>query len=197
MPSSQSHQLRIFLCHSSGDKPAVRQLRHRLQESGYEPWLDEEDLLPGQKWEQEIPKAVRNSDVVLVCLSQESVTKQGYVQKEIKLALDAADQRPDGTIFLIPVRLSDCNIPERLREWQWVDLFEDRGYDRLLHALGSVTSPAQPPRQGSSFLAALFQRKAEPRSASAQHDLFAVDHIRVVIPEIGYSISRVRETSTA
>jgi DNA-binding XRE family transcriptional regulator len=41
--------LQIFLCHSSGDKNTVRALYQRLKrEPGISPWLDEENLLPGQ-----------------------------------------------------------------------------------------------------------------------------------------------------
>lgn len=69
--------LRIFLCHSSGDKPKVRDLYERLLAEGFDPWLDEEKLLPGQKWKTEIPKAVRASDVVIVCLSRSAVNKAG------------------------------------------------------------------------------------------------------------------------
>lgn len=127
--------LRVFLCHSSGDKERVRQLHERLARDGFAPWLDEEDLLPGQNWEAEIIKAVRSSEVVLVCLSASSVTKQGFVQKEIKIALDVADEKPDGTVYIIPLRLEDCGVPERLRKWQWVNFFEPKGYDRLLNSL--------------------------------------------------------------
>lgn len=131
--------LKVFLCHSSGDKPAVRDLYNRLRSAAdyISPWLDEEDLLPGQRWEDEIPRAVRGSDVVLVCLSRESVTKSGYVQKEIKDALDVADRQPEGTIFLIPARLEECEIPDRLRHLHYVNLFEERGFERLIRALAS------------------------------------------------------------
>jgi hypothetical protein len=131
----QPRLLRVFLCHSSGDKPAVRDLYRRLRADGFQPWLDEEELLPGQDWDHEIRRAVRAADAILVCLSCESVTKAGYVQKEIRFALDVADEQPEGTIFLIPLKLEECEIPERLRRWQWVDLFEEEGYERLLRAL--------------------------------------------------------------
>lgn len=130
-----SQPLRIFLCHSSGDKPAVRELYRRLLKDGFRPWLDEEDLLPGQNWQQEISKAVRASDVIVVCLSRASINKSGYVQKEIKFALDVADQQPDGTLFLIPVKLEECDLPEQLRQWHWVNLFEEKGYERLAKSL--------------------------------------------------------------
>ncbi len=40
--------LRVFLCHSSRVKAAVRKLYALLQSDGFDPWLDEEDILPGQ-----------------------------------------------------------------------------------------------------------------------------------------------------
>ncbi len=130
-----SRSLRVFLCHSSNDKPAVRDLYHRLRRHTIDPWLDEENLLPGQDWEREIPRAVRNCDVVIVCLSRGSISKKGYIQKEIKYALDVADEQPEGAIFLIPLKLEDCDTPERLCRWQWVNLFEEKGYQRLMLAL--------------------------------------------------------------
>jgi hypothetical protein len=132
--------LQVFICHSSGDKPAARDLYARLKGDGYQPWLDEENLLPGQDWESEIRKAVKNSHVVVVCLSKGSVTKTGFGQKEIKVALDVADEQPANTIFIIPARLEDCDVPERLRKWHWVDLFETMGYTKLLASLAHRAS---------------------------------------------------------
>jgi len=132
--------LRVFLCHSSADKPAVRDLYQRLLADGADPWLDEEKILPGQDWELEIKKAVRESDAVIVCLTHGSVTREGFVQKEIKEALDVADQKPEGTIFVIPLKLEECIVPDRLRRWQWVNLFEQRGYEKLMCALWARAS---------------------------------------------------------
>lgn len=127
--------LQVFLCHSSKDKPTVRKLFHQIRLAGMTPWLDEINLLPGQDWEAEIKKAVRDSDIVIVFLSQESVSKKGFVQKEIRFALDVADEQPDGTIYIIPARLEPCDVPERLHRWHWVDLFEDSGVEKLFAAL--------------------------------------------------------------
>lgn len=127
--------LRIFLCHASDDKAVVRDLYDRLVSDGMQPWLDEKDILPGQDWELEITKAIKESDVVIVCLSKSAVNKRGFVQREIKFALDVADEQPEGTIFLIPLRLDECEVPHRLRDRQWVDYFEPGGYLRLIAAL--------------------------------------------------------------
>ena len=93
--------LSVFLCHASDDKSVVRELYEKLQRDGFDPWLDEENLFPGQDWKYEITRAVRDSDAVLVCLSKHSVSKTGYVQKEIKVALEVADEQPEGAIFII------------------------------------------------------------------------------------------------
>jgi hypothetical protein len=128
-------QPKVFLCHSSADKSRVRALRRQLLDDGCQTWLDEEDILPGQDWDLEIRRAIRASDIVLVCLSRVSINKVGYLQKEIRSVLDVADEQPEGTIFVIPARLEPCEVPDRLRRWQWVDLFEDTGYPRLLRAV--------------------------------------------------------------
>jgi hypothetical protein len=75
---------------------------------------------------------------VIVFLSKSSTTKRGYVQKEIKAALDIADEQPEGSIFVIPARLDDCPVPDRLSRWQWVDVITDDGVARLLSALAKV-----------------------------------------------------------
>src|SRR5215217_7926560 len=133
--SSLQSTLTVFLCHSSGDKPRVRDLYQRLRAAGIAPWLDEEDPLPGEHWEQEIPQAVERADVVLACLSRASVTKEGYVQKAIGYALDMAEEKAEGVIYLIPARFEEVEVPHRLQQWQRVDLFEERGFERLMVAL--------------------------------------------------------------
>lgn len=125
----------IFMCHASGDKTDVRKFYRRLTQDGFNVWFDEERLLPGQRWEPEIGKAVRGSEAVIVCLSTKSVSKTGFVQKEIRLALDAADEKPEDSVFLIPARLEECGVPDRLAAFQWVDLFTENGYERLVRAL--------------------------------------------------------------
>jgi hypothetical protein len=136
LAANTSRPLRIFLCHSSSDKAVVSALFERLSDDGgFEPWLDSKKLLPGQDWHFEITKAVRGSDVVLVCLSRASINKEGYIQRELKLALDVAEEKPDGTIFIIPTKLEECSVPSRLTRWQWVDLFEAEGYEKMLLAL--------------------------------------------------------------
>jgi cold shock CspA family protein len=133
-------KLRVFLCHASQDNPIVDDLYNRLLAEGWvDPWLDKEKLLPGQDWDTEIEKAVETADAVIVCLSNNSVTKTGYVQKELRFVLDIADEKPEEEIFVIPIRLDECTVPRRLKKWQYVDYFpakqEFQSFHRLLKAL--------------------------------------------------------------
>jgi formylglycine-generating enzyme required for sulfatase activity len=132
---SSERKLKVFLCHSSGDKPAMRELYQRLQADGFTPWLDEEDLLPGHEWEKEIPQAIRAAEAIIVSLSPGSITKEGYAQKEIVDALTVAEEKPEGTLFIFPLMLEECQIPLRLGRWHAGRLFAERGYERLVQAL--------------------------------------------------------------
>ena len=142
--SSDNPRLIIFLCHSSSNKEYVRELYRKLSLEGYDVWLDEEKILPGKIWEPEIVRALRESHVVIVCLSNNSITKTGFVQKEIAIALDLLQQQPEGSIYLIPAKIEDCKTPERLSRLQFVRIDEDNGYRRLLASLQQRAQELEP-----------------------------------------------------
>jgi hypothetical protein len=119
-------KLKVFLCHASEDKPIVRQIYRQLVSIDWlDPWLDEEKLLPSQDWNLEIEKAVEAAEAVIVCVSSVSVAKEGYVQKELRRVLNIALEKPEGAIFVIPVRLDDCELPRQLNDRQSLKYFPD------------------------------------------------------------------------
>ena len=138
---STNSKLSPFLCYAKENSTGVREFRERLRaESWVDPWFDEEDILPGQMWEGSVTDAVHNSHAVIIFLSSIAIRTEGFFHKELKLALDAAAEKPDGTIFIIPIRLDECEVPERLRPYQYVDYFgdaehKDRVYSSLIKAL--------------------------------------------------------------
>ncbi len=134
MSDESKRPLKVFLCHAHGDKDAVRALYQRLAREEVDAWLDKSRLLPGQDWAVEIRKAVAQSDVVIVCLSKQ-FNQEGFRQKEVRIALEAADLKPPETIFIIPIRLEECEVPDSLNRWHWVNLYEKDGFRALLRAL--------------------------------------------------------------
>jgi hypothetical protein len=130
-----------FLCYSKENVATIRQLAERLKTEGWiDPWFDEEDILPDQKWEDRVVSAVRESHAVIVLLSKIAVESEGFFHKELTLALDTAEEKPEGTIFIIPIRLDICDVPQRLTQYQYVDYFGDeiqkeRVYNNLMASL--------------------------------------------------------------
>ncbi len=162
MTDNPKRPLKVFLCHAHSDAAEVRALYARLKSDGVDAWLDKENIIAGQDWDFEIRKAVRESDIVIVCLSRQ-FNQKGYRQNEVRAALEEASLQPEGEIFIIPARLEECDYLESLRRFHGVDLFEDRGYEFLMRALrlraqkigaelqskkswlGSFTSPVKKP----------------------------------------------------
>jgi hypothetical protein len=132
-----SRPLKVFVSYASEDKGSVLSLVRKLRKDKFDPWLDIAGLKPGQDWEFEIHRAMLESDAILLCLSARSLEKRGFVQKERLIALDLAQEQPEGTIFVIPVMLENVTPPASLRKLQWTRLFERGGYSRLVDALRS------------------------------------------------------------
>ena len=143
---------------------------------GYDVWLDEKNLLPGQDWNLEIGKAIREADAVIVVLSPKMVKKEGYIQKELKLALDFYDEKPEGEIYVIPALLEECEIPRALRSLQYVDLRQNDSGQRLINALNERAlslSKKQivPPRISESIVGKLPKASQSPIKPINQEQL--------------------------
>jgi hypothetical protein len=134
MPQSK-RQAQLFLIYAHSDKKAVRKLYHRITRNHIKAWLDEKELFPGQNWKYEIRQAILRSNFVIVCLSMQFNKQGGFRHEELQLALEKARSFPDGEIFIIPARLEKCDLPEPLRQWQCVDLFEPDGFSKLMSVL--------------------------------------------------------------
>lgn len=131
-----ARRLRVFISYAKEDKVSAEKLRSQLTSEGIDVWIDEEKLMGGKDWKLEIQKEIRDSHIILILLSTTAVSKIGFIQKEIRIALDYADEHPEGAVYLIPVRLDECEVPIRISErFQWVDLFKPNGYKKLIDSL--------------------------------------------------------------
>jgi hypothetical protein len=101
MPSKQP---KVFISYAREDVGPARRLFDSLTEAGAEPWLDVENLLPGQHWELEIEKAIKQTDFVIALLSSKSMRKRGFMQQELRSALSTLDEIPEGDVFLKEAR---------------------------------------------------------------------------------------------
>lgn len=140
-PKPVENKLVPFLCYAKENQTVVREFGQRLKSEGWiDPWFDEEDILPGQIWQDSVVNAVRQSHAVIVFLSKIAIASEGFFQKELKLALDTAAEKPDGTIFIIPICIDNCDVPDILLRYQYVNYFGDdqhkeRVYSSLIASL--------------------------------------------------------------
>ena len=82
-------------------------------------------------------------------LSSKALSKEGFVQKELKTALEILDYLPSGRAFVIPARIDDCEpADEKLQDIHWADLFPsyEDGLSKILKALAPnrAETPTQP-----------------------------------------------------
>ena len=176
MPSSSpDNTVRLFLSYTREDFDAVSALYDRLEVLGLHPWMDKRDLLPGQRWREAIVREVKQTDLVLICLSPQAVDKRGFFQREIRTALDAWQDKRQADIYLIPVRLAACEVPEEVAEFNWVDLYEEDGWKLLLRAIEAAARSIGRPVPVELAEALASKRKQPPRSpAEAPPDPAAI-----------------------
>jgi len=135
-----SEQVQVFISYCREDLGIAKKLYVDLKNAGLEPWLDTEDLLPGQLWKTAIDKAIRESSYFLVLLSFNSVTKEkGFINNEIKKALESFQTFNPSKIYIIPVRIDNCEPNhEELYALQWTDIFHPYSYDEGLKKILKV-----------------------------------------------------------
>ena len=116
--------------------------------------MDKERIRAGEEWGLTISKAIEKSSYFIALLSKNSVGKRGFVQKELRKALDLLGEFPPDGIFVIPVRL-DHSEPQhqQLSKLHRVDLFlsYDNGLARICEAM-DLQVPDKEPENHSRVL---------------------------------------------
>lgn len=188
LDGASNRRLRVFLCYAAVDEASVRIVYKYLQEEETAPWLDGENLLPGENIELEVEKAINKSDVVLIFLSKAAFNdkQSNSFIRQIKLINKVAKGLLDESIFRIPVKIDeDFEIPLslKLNKLTYYNLaklarnnFKEEGYTKLRQALQTRAAELgvklgkneQPPqrisaRKALSFTTASFLGNTEPK----------------------------------
>lgn len=161
---------KVFLSYARCDVAEVDRLYGALVRASCRPWMDKYNLFGGENWPAVIEREIPTSDLVILCLSRESCKKRGYFRAEIGLALRKLDELLNSDIYLIPVRLEQCEIPEELRHLNCIDLFLDGGMANLEKSI----------REG-------FRRRADPESDESR----ATSSTLITFPFEEASIARI------
>jgi hypothetical protein len=138
---------RPFISYAREDVEVARRLCRDLEQLGAQPWLDVHDLVGGQEWEHAIEDAIRGCTHVIALMSRHSINKRGYVQRELRHAINVLEELPPGSVFLVPLRLDDTEPRhQRLKELHWIDFTGDYalGLTRLGESLDLVRTRIDP-----------------------------------------------------
>ncbi len=134
---------KVFISYAKEDCIAAEKLYRDLKAvPNIEAWFDKECLKPGMKWPPAIRKAIRESEFFIALFSKNSSNRRGFVNTELNQALEILNQMPEGKIYLIPIRLEECDPPhESLREIQYEDFFPDwgKGFNKILSVINPVS----------------------------------------------------------
>jgi len=126
----------VFISYTSGDRDRVEPIADALIASGVDAWMDKKRLKAGQNWDFEIRRALDKAALLVVFLSDKSVTKRGYIQREIRLALEKAEEKLVDDIYLIPVLLDEnVTVPDLIKDLQFIRYDDEAFQEHLLDAV--------------------------------------------------------------
>ena len=115
-------QFDVFLSDNAKDKPRVRRLAERLKQAGLRVWFDEWNVRSGDIIALKVDEGLEQSRVLLLCISPNALAS-GWVALERSTAIHR-DPSNEGRRF-IPLLLADCDLPDTLRRYKYVDFREE------------------------------------------------------------------------
>ena len=136
-------QRHTFISYSRINKEFALKLARELRAAGFPIWLDQLDIPTGARWDDEIEKALRECGIFMVILTPASIASDN-AKDEIGYAIDHGKR-------ILPVLLEHCEIPLRLRRFQYVD------FTRMNYSEGA--------KSAKELLARLIEEKSTPAPA--------------------------------
>ena len=141
---------KVFISYVKENTEIVDRLYQELKSYGIQVWLDRKDLAPGLRWKREIRRAIQQGAFFIACFSKEyDVRDRTYMNEELTIAIEELRQRPVDQAWFIPIKLNECEIPDRdigggetLRDLQYVNLYDD--WDGNLQRILKIVQPESP-----------------------------------------------------
>ena len=147
---------RVFVSYVKDNSKEVERICEKLHQNGIEYWLDRVKIEPGKLWKQAIRDAINRGAFFLACFSKEYTERtETYMNVELLLGIDLLKTKPYNSGWLIPVKLSPCEIPphdiganKTLQDLHYLNFHED--WDTEMNRLLDVIKREEPPEQSES-----------------------------------------------
>jgi len=98
----------VFISYSRNDSITAKDLANKCKHYSLKTWLDEEQLRPGDNWQERMEKAIKTCNVAIIIISNDTL-RSNHVNKEWSLICEEKWNRPD--IKIIVLKLDDAKIP--------------------------------------------------------------------------------------
>ena len=128
--------LNVFISYAKENQTIAENYYSWLEKEGFSPWLDIKKLKGGQNWELEIDRALQKANVVMLLMSSTSVSKRGFVQREVKDALDNLRYKRPEDIYIIPIKIEQCDVPDYIsNKIQFIDNINNENFEHIKNSL--------------------------------------------------------------
>lgn len=112
----------VFISYSHHDRTFANRLAKDLKLAGFSVWWDGWEIKVGHSIIKKVSEGISKSAYLAVILSPNSV-KSDFVQRELELAL--MGQLSSKKIVVLPLLISDCEVPTFLTVIKWADFRSD------------------------------------------------------------------------
>jgi hypothetical protein len=139
---------RVLISYTSGTKPLAEELAKALLQHGIESWAGFKDLDYGQRWTQELDRAIEDADLFLFLVDPKSSATH-WQEAEWRSML--AKAWTDSSKRVLPVVVGSAEPPPFLRNWVSLNVdpaAEPRAWTRRV--LGAISSIQKQTAQGIS-----------------------------------------------
>lgn len=124
-----------FVSYAHEDYSTVKEIIDFLDDRGFNPWYDKQNIFVGERWWKAIEQAIERSTAFLLCLSQTSTKPRSVLQAEIEKGLGKLKTLPSNSIYFLPVRIDNCDVPAEFADRQWHDWNHGKEPDVLANSL--------------------------------------------------------------
>lgn len=128
-------QAKIFISHSSIDKPFVHELKNELsKDKSFNFWIDENEILAGDDIQKTISESLKEMDYLLLVISENS-TKSPWVNFEVSQFMGFAENKR-----IIPIVLSKGQkfsepIDNLIRRLNYLDFSDKKNWQKNITSI--------------------------------------------------------------